>query len=474
MILTGRKQLFTNIKPDASDKVLEIISDAYTDHLTNRAEMEYLYNMYRGKQDVYGRVKTVREDICNKIVENHAYEFTEFKKGYTFGEPVQYIQYSKTYSDGTPSEENQSIAALNELMRLENKTGKDVELAEWFYICGTAYRMVLPRQARDIDESPFVIGTLDPRDAFVVYSYDIDKRPVLGVKYIKLKEKIIMGAYSNTTYWEIEGNSAGTFKIIKSMPNPLGLIPIIEYPANPSRLGCFEPVVDILNAMNEVVSNRVDGVEQFVQALMKFINCDVDEEEFERIKQLGAIKIKSNDGLPADVQLMTAELDQQQTQTLVDYMYQTALIIAGVPDRKASAGGNTGQALIIGQGWSNAEARAQTMEQTFKPAERQFLKVVLRILRDTSNIAPELNGLNLSDIDIKFTRNRTDSLLVKTQGLLNQLQAGVHPRISLSTCGLYSDPEQVYNESQAFMEKWKTLRQTQANNNPLPEDGGFN
>ena len=33
--------------------------------------------------------------------------------------------------------------------------------------------------------------------------------------------------------------------------------------------------------------------------------------------------------------------------------------------------------------------------------------------------------------------------------------AGVHPRIALSTSGLFSDPEQVYADSLEYLEKWK-------------------
>ena len=63
--------------------------------------------------------------------------------------------------------------------------------------------------------------------------------------------------------------------------------------------------------------------------------------------------------------------------------------------------------------------------------------------------------LDVDDIDIKFTRNKTDNLLTKTQGLQNQLEAGIHPRIAIENCGLYSDPQQVYMESAEYLEKWK-------------------
>ena len=38
--------------------------------------------------------------------------------------------------------------------------------------------------------------------------------------------------------------------------------------------------------------------------------------------------------------------------------------------------------------------------------------------------------LKLSDIDIKFTRSKTDNMVVKTQALQGQLSAGVDPQVA--------------------------------------------
>ena len=80
-------------------------------------------------------------------------------------------------------------------------------------------------------------------------------------------------------------------------------------------------------------------------------------------------------------------------------------------------------------------------------------------------------NLRLSEIDIKFTRNKTDSLLVKTQGLQNQLEAGIHPQIAIAHCGLYSDPEQTYLDSLPYLEKWLIAKATStpSNNKSNPE-----
>jgi len=457
--LFGREVLYSAESEITAGNLIDVLNEVLPIHNQNSLEIDYLYKYYRGRQPILDRQKQIRPEICNKIVENHAYEIVDFKKGYVFGEPVQYVRR------GEGIEENK-IPLLNNYMFMADKAQKDKELAEWFYICGTAYRMVLPGDNEDV---PFEIDTLDPRYAFVVYNNGFGKRPLMAGKYVITKtpageEKELYSIYTPTTYFEVMDN-----EIIKNEPHALGYIPIIEYPANMSRLGAFEIVLPLLDALNNTISNRMDGIEQFIQSFMKFVNCDIDEETFLALKELGALKVKSDSTNPADVDIISQELDQSQTQITKDDIYRTILIICGMPDRhqNARSTSDTGNAVLLRDGWSAAEARARDTELIFKSSEKQFLKVVLRILKDVSGI-----DIKLSEIDIKFTRNKTDNLLVKTQGLQNMLEAGIHPQIAITTCGLFSDPEQVYIDSQEYLEKWRTAEATSTpgNNKPNPTD----
>ena len=61
-------------------------------HQQNSWDIDYLYNYYLGDQPILNRQKDIRPEINNKIVENHAMEIVDFKKGYVFGEPIQYVR----------------------------------------------------------------------------------------------------------------------------------------------------------------------------------------------------------------------------------------------------------------------------------------------------------------------------------------------------------------------------------------------
>jgi SPP1 family phage portal protein len=218
-------------------------------------------------------------------------------------------------------------------------------------------------------------------------------------------------------------------------------------------LGSFEPVIPLLDAINNIASNRLDGIEQFVQAFFKFVNCDIDEDKFKALKEMGAIKIKSVDGQQADVDIVSQELSQNETQTLVDCLYNQVLTICGLPTTNRSQGGSSdnGVAVILRQGWEQCEARARDTELLFKKTEKQFLKLALKII----NVKDDLD-LKLSDVDIKFTRRQHDNLLTKTQALMQMLEAGIKPEIAIATCGLFNDPMDIALQSKEYLDrKWK-------------------
>ena len=445
MEMYGRRVITTDATNISDANIVDELNEAFGTHERNRAEIEYLWNYYRGKQPILQRVKTVRPEICNKIVENRANEIVSFKVGYLCGEPIQYV--------GRNGDESVSrgIAELNEMMFSENKATQDKEVAEWQEICGLAHRLVLPDKDGEEDDAPFEMHTLDPRDTFVVKSSEVGNKPMFAVKYrVDSENNRICSVYSANWYWRIVGD-----KIVESKAHALGMIPIFEYPANNARLGAFEIVLPMLDAINTVASNRLDGVEQFIQAFVKFVNCDIDEDQFKALKDLGAIKVKSVDGTNADVSIVTQELNQVQTQTLVDYLYQTVLTICGMPNRNGgSSTSDTGAAVIMRDGWTLAESRAKDRELMFKRSENEMLKLVLRIIRDTEGLSEDIYNLKLKNLSLQFTRRNYENVQSKSQVLVSMLQQNkIHPRLAFTHSGLFTDPESAYQLSKEYYEE---------------------
>ena len=446
----GRRVITTDVAEITQGNVVEVLEEAMKLHEKNRAEIEYLFKYFKGDQPILQRSKTVRPEICNRIVENRANEIVSFKVGYLCGEPIQYV--------GRSSEEatTAGVGTLNEYMFLVDKPALDQEVVEWGMICGTAYRMVLANDAYEAesDEAPFDMFTLDPRDSFVVYSNDVKRRRMMGVKYnTDVFGSKTFSVYADKLYFTIQDG-----KVLEVASNTLGTVNVYEYPANNARLGAFEIVLPLLDAINNIESNRMDGIEQFVQAFVKFINCDITKEDFEALKDLGAIKVKSLEGQQADVDIVTNELNQQQTQTLKDDAYQAVLTICGMPNRNGgSSTSDTGSAVLLRDGWSLAESRAKDSELMFKRSEKEVLRLVLKLCEGLADLK-----LRLKAIDMKFTRRNYDNIQSKSQVLVAMLQQPkIHPLLAFTHCGLFSDPESAYTMSNDYyeeqMEKWEPV-----------------
>lgn len=461
--LFGRREILTPVDEITKENVVEVLNKAIAVHSMNHAEIDYLYRYMKGDQPILSRKKNVRPEICNKIVENHAAEIVLFTSGYFLGEPVTYVRRGERDSASA------DIGKLNTYMFFEDKASHDKDMATWMSICGVGYRMILPdRDVEDYtDEAPFEIDTPDPRYTFVVYNSGFGHRRVMGVRQILKGEsdidlKVVNCGYTPTHYFEVED---GVLKKWES--HSLGDIPIFEYRLNMTRTGAFEPAIPLLDTMNTIISNRVDGIEQFIQSFLKFTNCDIETEQIEEFRKQGAIVLKSAQGINADVNLVSQELNQTQVQTLVDYIYDQILVICGMPTttKGGASTSDTGAAVFLRDGWSQCEARAKDTELLFKKAEKQFLKLALNIIRGVEDFS-----LMLSEVDCKFTRRQHDALLTKTESLNQMLQAGLEPTVAIAASGLFNDPEDIAMQSREYLEKWKPQKQTEVETDDEPVD----
>lgn len=440
----GRKVAYTGVSTITSENILKVVGRAVSVLNYNRPFIRYLHDYYMGDQPILYREKPVRPEINNKTVENHALEIVRFKAGQTYGEPIQYVSRRKDENI------NKAVDALNDYMRDAHKQARDIELGTWQSSVGTAYKATL--KAGKNDPVPFRIHIPTPLNTIVVYSQE-DGRDMLSIQQLKDEnEQQYYLCFSEDKYFIIKNGQVTVTNI-----NGFGGIPITEYPNNPDRLSDIEVVITALDQINKMQSDRMNGIEQFIQAFMLFKNCEITSDEFIKMCQLGAITVKdASQTNNSDVKLMTEQLDQEQTQVAKDDVYRQVLVVEGMPDRQQNTGGDTGQAVYLRNGWDFAEQRAKLDEPFIIEAEKKHCQIVLNIIKQTVNDVP----LTVRDFDVKITRNSTDNMLVKAQSLEYLLRNKIHPLIALTTCGLFGDPEKVWVMSQPYMDTvFKTQEQ---------------
>ena len=450
--LHGRKAIYTSVSRVDGGNVVDVLGNAYVKHLVNRGQIEYLHRYYRGIQPVLDRVKEIRPEICNKIVENRANAIVTFRVGYTVGKPIQYVS---AVSDPKVSEQ---IANLNDMLKVAGKATKDKELVEWQMICGTGYRLVLPSEKKRKKRVPFDVYTIDPRNAFVIYRNDVAHTPLAGVFYTTDDNgEVTFDVYTaGNEFFRVRGWQSG--KIIESSTYALSNIPIVEYPLNSARMGAFEVVLPLLDGLNDLNSNRLDSVAQNVQSLMLAYNCEFpDGTDANTIRQAGMVVLKSIGENKADMKIIGETLDQTQTETLRRSMLDAINEIVGIPGQGngyTSDSSNTG-AVILKNGWQGAETRAQDFEVMFRDPEQRTIELLTEIANRLTNM-----DLDPDDIEVKFTRRNYEDLLSKSQTLVTMLgQDKIHPQCAYEASGLFVDTQDAYNMGMEWYEKQKQEEQ---------------
>ena len=430
----GRTQIYTDVAEITAENVVDVLQKALNVHAKNQGEIDYLWNYYRGKTPILSKKKEVRESINHKVNVNRANEIVTFKRGYGFGEPIQYIRR------GTDEGLSDEIAALNEYMFLAGKHAEDSELAEWMYVAGVGMRMVMPGTD---SEEPFKLFTLDPRYSFVVRYNGLGEPVVMGVKTIVKQEGSVQvhSVYTRDRYFEIENGV-----IIKNQAHVLGDVPIFEYPANKARLGSFEVCLSLLDAISEIESNRLDDVQQFVNSFLALLGGTIDDETASKLDEYKMLCLPEG----VDAKYLSVAMQQNDTQVLADALYDEVLTICGIPNRNGgSSTSDTGSAVIMRDGWESAEAQMKSVELEFKRAEKRFLKLVLRILKDLTG-----TEIALKNVEIKFSRRNYDNIQTKSQVLTTLLSnPKVHPELAFIHSGLFLDPESAYLQSKEWWEE---------------------
>lgn len=453
----GRKMIVTDEEAITRENVIQVVQKAIVTHDQNARDIKFLFDYEKGKQAILLREKDIRPEINNRIVQNHAHEIVDFKVSYLLGQPVTYVQRASNDSDGGEAIDDSTVSLLNEMLYEEEKVKKDQNIGYNFFTCGVAYKLILPNDDASA-KSDFKTYVLDSDKTFVVYSADFRHKPMLGVTFWVDEDSVKhYTCYSDTRVYRFTSLTLLPYSTdVREDYNGIGIVPIVEYRNDFQRMGAFERVIPLLDAINQTTSDRVNGVEQFVQSLLWLNNIDLDESDLGYIQQNGVIITHSVNGMNASIEDIKRELDQSSTQSLSDDMYEKLLTITSVPARGETNGGSTGVALMLGEsGWQMAEESAQFSENMFKEGEMASLRVIKNIL-ERSNNHPEyvelLEHISLADIEINFNRNKISNLAVKTNALATMINAGIHPRHAIITSDLFSDPQKVWMDSIPYLE----------------------
>lgn len=479
----GRRVIWTDAPEINENNIIETVRKALAVHSVNARDIKFLLDYEKGKQPLQRKEpKSYRPDIDFESVDNVAAEAVKFLTSYHFGSQVTFIQRGELDAGG--QNESNAVALLNECYEAQDIDSKIQQLGRYVEICGLGYTYVDINSEYEDGDSYFTVDVLNPMFSFVIRSsYYTDHRVMVGVTF-RIDDMGLrhITAFTKNQRFEIEeskivngkeSDSAYAFGSRSGEINPLCMIPIIEYIRSYDRMGCFERQIPEMDALNLLISDTLNQVDQQTQAVWHTNDVDFPEEEIETTDEDGNTQTETvvshpgsgdwlqtfttPDGKQPFIKPLTMEYDYQGI--LENILTKRSLILqkCGVPERNSANGGSTGVAMSDATGWSAAETYANMQQLIIESAKMTEVKVVLKAIRkspDTPVDSPLLN-LKYRDIRPNVKRNRSFDLITKSNALATLISHGVNGLHAFKTVNLFEDNTQVWVDSEEMITKYQ-------------------
>lgn len=477
----GRKVISIPVSKSSLDEnvILDYLPYIMRLHAGNVDDYIHLDNVYRGESNIWLKERPYVDDDNEKINaivdEGHPFAMVEFKKGYMYGDDVKYSS-----SDDTICTDD--ITTINKYMKDQKKASKNVEISQDVYVAGVGNRIILPKPWNvnyDINRNaPFDIYNLEYTKSFIVYSSDFTKEKLFGgiITTIDSKDpkkviyQLMIYDHLYTYEYYIGGTNNYYFYnevyFVRKKRHYIGRCPFVEWKINKSRIGIVEKIECLCDAANMISSTSIDNVVDFVNSILVIYNQTIDKDSKKLIDQNGAMSLTTIDpSRPADAKYLTNLLNNADVNTKYEALLKVAYALAGVPQAttQTTSGGDTGEARLLGGGWMRADIVAKQEEILLKEAENEMLEIVIDICIRHPDC--EINDLYASDIDINFSRTKSDNLLVKVQALSQLIAMNVPKEVALNIVSLVGDPHEVAHSWEDEVEKAKLSSIEQVNEN---------
>lgn len=413
----GRKKIILNYDEVTDENIGEILQKAYQWHTRNARDCDYLINYFLGRQDILDRMPPKTSEINNQVVVNYAFPITREIVGYTFGNPIEYIQ--KDVGKKT------DVETLTDLLDQVSMFNVDTITAIFCSICGIGYEITLPNEK--ISKSvtpryPITSTSLDPRDTFCVFSNKVGNPMILSCMIIHNEgENDTFVAYTDNYVYEFDN----LFNRTSKERNVIGLNPITMFDNSIFRTGDWEQAISVMNASNIIASDSLNDVEGTIRSLLVILGAEFDEDDpnarLAKVKANQMLELVNPQGSKVDAKFISPQLDSSNIENIRQYLEDARNVITGIPDRQTASGGDTGTAVLNRNGWTDIEIVAKLKELFFKKAKSEQLNVAIKVMQLLGLVSKDLDA---KDIKLEIGRHTTDNLQTKTQAFSTLVATG--------------------------------------------------
>lgn len=382
-----------DIKRTQKDFTSEEIQKLIENHKLHISHYQELQNMYDTRNAIRNRVKSDSTMPNNKIAHSYANYIVTASVGYFMGKPIGYTfpdEYSHIFDD---------------IYRFNDESAVNMELATACSKFGQAVEMLFMDENAQVRFAP-----VDITEIIVIRHPDVigdihtvirhwDEEDIIEDKTMTYVEVYYEDRVER---YEYEGENGGG-EPNEIEPHPFGDVPFIIYDNNDSKMGDFEPVIDLINAYDQAQSDTANDFESFTDCYLKVVGASLDPEMAQQLKELRVFNFPDPDG---NVEFVTKNINDSATENYKNRLDNDIHKFSFVPNMSDENFASNASGVAMQYKLAGLNYKTATKEALFKKGLLRRIELISNILNITSKEPISI----IQDVDIKFTRNTIDNL----------------------------------------------------------------
>ncbi|QDK04624.1 hypothetical protein FK482_0002 [Listeria phage LP-013] len=403
-------------------------------HSQRKFIYKYLHDYYIGNHDILKRTFNDKLKPNNKLVHNYPKLIVETANSYFTGNAITYAKAS-----------DNTIKQVTDVMNANNSTDVDSELGKLVSIYGHAFEIHWTDKNAN---HRFKYET--PSNAFIVYDSTLDENKLCGVVYndytdaissekrrsvtVYYPDRILQfkvslgGGVASLSEEDATGEEESSNNLIyneKVTPHYFGEVPMIEYLANDERLGDFETVIGLVDALNLVVCDSVNDVSYWNDAYLMLTGMDGTNSEDVRSMKQNRVMVLVEGG---DAKFITKQTPDKHLENIKNRLTKEIMEQSFTPDTNGMQTANNLSGVAIKYALNNLEIKTSAKQRKFEIGLHERINLIATLiavksstLKDAKEMSPVFTRClpaslaELADTSVKFRG------LVSNETLLHQI-----------------------------------------------------
>lgn len=367
-----------------------MIQKYISDNRKREQRLQKLYEYYKGKTAICGRILADASKPNNKIVNPYASYITDTFTGYFLGEPITYT-----------SKNEQLLARIDELYNYNDEAAENAELAKDASIFGVAYELLYTDENADIR-----FKKIDAIKAIPIYDNTLEEDLLYFIRYY---DNTDIMTNKTTTFVEVYSREwiryyvdEYALEFVREVPHAFKGVPINIYQNNEELLGDFENVISLIDAYDKITSDSVNDMEYFADCYLALYGMSGTEaEDITAMKEQRVLLMETD----ARAEWLTKQINDTYVENLKNRIDTQIHKFSRCPaltdaDFAANASGVAMKYKLMG------------LETATSKKERAFKKALQRRLELICNIYSVMGtDFDYREIQMNFTRNIPSNLV---------------------------------------------------------------